>query len=77
MTEGIELQGKNRLLRDAVKQAAGNDAALTVAVFKIAVKQSTNASLEQVQANLQERAWEIIKLRRDLKDAFKGLLPGL
>jgi hypothetical protein len=75
MTE--DLPSQNARLRRAVNQAAGKDAAVTAAMFKIALNQPGDASLEDVQANLQERAWMIIKQRPDLKDSFKDLLPRL
>jgi hypothetical protein len=72
-----DLRGQNRLLRYAVKQAAGKDATLLAAVLRIAVKQHADASLEEIQANLEARALEILRLRPDLEVWFRGLLPGL
>lgn len=69
-----DLRFKNAQLRHAVMHAAQNDAALMAAAYEIAMKQPTNASLDQVQANLQERARAMIKLRPDLEADFKGLL---
>jgi hypothetical protein len=72
-----DVQHTNAQLRHAITHAAGNDAALTAAVYAIAVKQPANPSPEDVQANLQARARAIIELRPDLKVDFEGLLPGI
>jgi hypothetical protein len=38
-------------------------------VLKIASNQPTNASIDEIQANLRERAREIVKRRPELKDS--------
>jgi hypothetical protein len=68
------LRAKNAQLRRAIMQAAKKNAALTAVAFEVALKQPGDASLEQVHANLQERAQAMMELRPDLKDDFKGLL---
>jgi hypothetical protein len=68
---------KNAQLRDAVNKAAGNDPALKAAIYAVARKLPTNALLEDVHANLQARAYEVLRLRPDLVENFIGLLPGL
>ena len=75
MTE--DLPAKNARLRHAVDQAAKKDPTLMAAVYEIALKQPTKASLDEVQANLEERAQAIIDLRPSLRDDFRGLLTGI
>jgi hypothetical protein len=68
MTE--DLQGKNARLRGKIEQLVETYPELEAVVNDIALRQPTNASLEQVQANLQERARAIIETRPDLENSF-------
>ena len=66
-----DLMGKNGLLRAKITQLLENHPELESAVNDIALKQPTNASLEQVQANLQERARAIIEAKPELETYFE------
>ncbi len=69
MTE--DLQGKNARLRNKITQLLESHPELETVVNDVALKQPANPSLEQIQANLQERARAIIESRPDLEDSFK------
>jgi hypothetical protein len=66
-----DLQHRNARLRNKITQILESHPELETVVNGIAMKQPANASLEQIQANLQERARAIIELRPDLEDSFK------
>ena len=69
MTE--DLQGKNARLRNKITQLLESHPELETVVNDVALKQPANPSLEQIQANLQERARAIIESRPDLEDSSR------
>jgi hypothetical protein len=69
MTE--DLQGKNARLRSKITQLLESHPELETVVNDVALKQPANPSLEQIQANLQERARAIIQSRPDFEGSFK------
>ena len=69
MTE--DLKQKNERLREKIKQLVDNHPELETAVRDVAAHEPANATPEQAQANLQERARAIIELRPDLEHSFE------
>ena len=69
MTDGSS--SKNRRLRGEITQLLEKHPELEAVVNDIVLKQPTNASLEQVQDNLQERARAIIKAKPELEGYFE------
>jgi hypothetical protein len=68
MTE--DLNDKNAALREKINQLVESHPELEQAVRDIAAQEPANATPEQAQANLQERARAIIELRPDLEHSF-------
>jgi hypothetical protein len=66
-----DLQDKNFRLRNKITQLLENHPELEVVVNEIASNQPISPSLEQVQANLQERARAIIEAKPDLESYFE------
>jgi hypothetical protein len=69
MTE--DLPSKNARLRGKIEQLVESHPELEAVVNAVALKQPANASLEQVQANLQERARAIIEAKPELESYFE------
>ena len=69
MTEG--LQGKNARLRGRIERLLESHPELEAVVNDVALKQPANASLEQIQANLQERARAVIEAKPELETYFE------
>jgi hypothetical protein len=69
MTE--DLQGKNARLRNKITQLLESHPELEAVVNDVASKQPANPSLEQIQANLQERARAIIEAKPELESYFE------
>ena len=67
----VELQEKNARLKAAIDQLVESHPELETVVNGVAVKQPANASPEQVQANLQERARAIIEAKPELEGVFE------
>jgi hypothetical protein len=67
-----DLQGKNARLRGKIEQLVQSHPELETVVNDVAVKQPANASLEQVQANLQERARAMIEAKPELESYFEN-----
>jgi hypothetical protein len=65
-----DLQYRNARLSRKIDGALKHRPELTQVVNGIALKQPANASLEQVQANLQERARAIIEAKPELDGYF-------
>jgi hypothetical protein len=65
-----DLQYRNARLSRKIDGALKNRPELKQVVNGIALKQPANASLEQVQANLQERARAIIEAKPELDGYF-------
>ena len=61
---------KDARLREAIDELVESHPELDVVVRDVAAKQPRNATPEQVQANLQERARAIIEARPDLEHSF-------
>ena len=68
MTE--DLQDRNARLRGKIEQLVDKHPELEAVVNDVALKQPT-ASLEKVQANLQERARAIIEAKPELEGYFE------
>jgi hypothetical protein len=66
-----DLQYRNARLRRKIDWALKNRPELEAVVNNIALKEPTNASPEQVQANLQERAGAIIDAEPELDGYFE------
>lgn len=66
-----DLQYRNARLTRKIDGALKNRPELEAVVNNIALKEPTNASPEQVQANLQERAWAIIVAEPELDGYFE------
>jgi hypothetical protein len=66
-----DLEGKNARLRAKIEGLVQSHPELETVVNDVAVKQSANASLEQVQANLQERARAVIEAKPELESYFE------
>ena len=66
-----DLQDRNARLRGKIEQLVDNHPELEAVVNDVALKQPTTASLEKVQANLQERARAIIKAKPELEGYFE------
>jgi hypothetical protein len=66
-----DLQYRNARLRRKIDGALKNRPELEAVVNNIALKEPTNASPEQVQANLQERACAIIDAEPELDGYFE------
>ena len=66
-----DLQGKNADLRGKIEQLVESHPELEPIVNAVALKQPSNASPEQVQANLQERARAIIEAKPELEGSFE------
>ena len=66
-----ELQDQNARLRAKIDQLVESHPELETVVNGVAPKQPANASLEQVQANLQERARAIIEAEPELEGVFE------
>src|SRR5438270_13826364 len=64
--KGDDIQSRNARLGRKIDGALKTRPELTPVVNGIALKQPANASLEQVQANLQERARAIIEAKPEL-----------
>jgi hypothetical protein len=64
------MQNRNARLRRKIDGALKTRPELEPVVDGIALKQPVNASLEQVQANLQERARAIIEAKPELDGYF-------
>jgi hypothetical protein len=69
MTE--DLPSKNARLRGKIEQLVESHPELEAVVNAVALKQPASASLEQVQANLQERARAIIEAKPELESYFE------
>ena len=67
----VDLQEKNARLQAAIDQLVESHPELETVVNGVAVKQPANASPEQVQANLQERARAIIEAKPELEGVFE------
>ncbi len=65
-----DLQNRNARLRRKIVGALKTRPELEAVINGIALKQPANASLEQVQANLQERARAIIEAKPELDGYF-------
>jgi hypothetical protein len=65
-----DLRYRNARLRRKIEGALKTRPELEAVVDGIALRQPTNASLEQVQANLQERALAIIEAKPELDGYF-------
>jgi len=65
-----DLRYRNARLRRKIDGALKNRPELKDAVDDVALRQPANASLEQVQANLQERARAIIEAKPELDGYF-------
>jgi hypothetical protein len=65
-----DLQLRNARLRRKIYGALKNRPDLEAVINNIALKEPANASLEQVQANLQERAWAIVEAESELDGYF-------
>jgi hypothetical protein len=65
-----DLQNRNARLRRKIDGALKTRPELEAVINGIALKQPANASLEQVQANLQERARAIIEAKPELDGYF-------
>jgi hypothetical protein len=65
-----DLQYRNARLRRKIDGALKNHPELKHAVDDVALRQPANASLEQVQANLQERARAIVEAKPELDGYF-------
>jgi hypothetical protein len=65
-----DVQNRNERLRRKIDGALKTRPELEPVVNGIALKQPANASLEQVQANLQERARVIIEAKSELDGYF-------
>jgi hypothetical protein len=65
-----DLQDKNFRLRNKITQLLENHPELEATVNEIAVKQPASPSLEEVQANLQERARAIVEPKPELESYF-------
>ena len=68
--KGDDIQSRNARLGRKIDGALKTRPELTPVVNGIALKQPANASLEQVQANLQERARAIIEAKPELDGYF-------
>jgi hypothetical protein len=66
-----DLQDRNARLRGKIEQLVDNHPELEAVVNDVALKQPTTASLEKVQANLQERARAIIEAKPELVGYFE------
>ena len=66
-----DLDEQNARLRAAIDQLVESHPELETVVNGVALRQPANASLEQVQANLQERAWGIIEAEPELEGVFE------
>ncbi len=66
-----DLLRKNARLRNKIRELLEGHPELEALVNEIAVKQPDYASLEQVQANLQERARAIVEARPELEGHFE------
>jgi hypothetical protein len=64
------LQYRNERLRRKIDGALKNRPELRAVVNDVALRQSTSASIQQVQANLQERARAIIEAKPELDGYF-------
>lgn len=65
-----DLQYRNARLRRKIDGALKNRPELKHAVNDVALRQPANPSLEQVRANLQERARAIIEAKPELDGYF-------
>jgi hypothetical protein len=65
------LQYRNARLRRKIDGALINRPELKAVVQHIALRQPTNASLDQIQANLQERARAMIESKPELDGYFE------
>lgn len=70
MIRESDLQYRNARLRRKIDGALKDRPELKHAVNDVALRQPANASLEQVQANLQERARAIIEAKPELDGYF-------
>ena len=66
-----DLQDQNARLRAKIDQLVESHPELETVVNGVALKLPANASLEQVQANLQERARAIIEAEPELEGVFE------
>ena len=66
-----ELQQKNARLKAKIDQLVESHPELETVVNGVALKQPENASLAQVQANLQEQARAIIEAEPELEGVFE------
>ncbi len=66
-----DLQAKNESLKAAIDQLVESHPELETVVNGVAMKQPANASLAQVQANLQEQARAIIEAEPELEGVFE------
>ena len=69
MTE--DLPSKNARLRGKIEQLVESHPELEAVVNAVALRQPANASLGQVQANLQDRARAIIEAKPELESYFE------
>jgi hypothetical protein len=65
-----DLNHQNDRLRETINQLVESHPELETVVRDVASKQPPNATPEQVQANLQDRARAIIETRHDLEHSF-------
>jgi hypothetical protein len=73
MVDAMKLTGDNARIRGALGRALERYPEMQAAVDAIALSQPTTASLEQIRANLWERADAVIEQRPDVRDLFKDL----
>lgn len=66
-----DLQDQNARLRAKIDQLVESHPELETVVNGVALKQPANASLAQVQANLQEQARAIIEAEPELEGVFE------
>ena len=66
-----ELEQKNARLKAAIEQLVQSHPELETVVNGVALRQPANASPEQVQTNLQERARAIIEAEPELEGVFE------
>ena len=66
-----DLQDQNARLRAKIDQLVESHPELETVVNGVALKLPANASLEQVQANLQEQARAIIEAEPELEGVFE------
>ena len=71
MTEDLQDRKTRSPYEARLEQLVDNHPELEAVVNDVALKQPTTASLEKVQANLQERARAIIEAKPELEGYFE------